>query len=345
MKKRKILFLLLSIIAIVGCSKKEVEEPSDNTYSFRYNDDYYTIYMPYKKGVGNNYVVSSNVVDYDINKVEKDLIQISSNVFPVDENYYQEGQYLSETRLRTLLNRDNLNNIADMTISGKKIKPTVVVGIYEKNFLDNEGKIKGISLGLILNPYQGYGSSGNYVTINQNKVIDIGKAKAGELVKYLRENFSLDNIPIMVALYVEASPESNTSGNYLYYGVTSNNDLTFEYLDQKNYYMNNESVKKLDSKNYNSFKNFTNKMYSYDKTMYVSGLGYYSGNHLSKLDITITKSYYSYGELLYISQFLSENMANYFKDIKVVTEVKAINEVKAYIVKEEGETSTDIFIY
>ena len=81
MKKRKILFLLLSIIAIVGCSKKEVEEPSDNTYSFKYNDDYYTIYMPYKKGVGNNYVVSSNVVDYDINKVEKDLIQISSNVF------------------------------------------------------------------------------------------------------------------------------------------------------------------------------------------------------------------------------------------------------------------------
>lgn len=41
----------------------------------------------------------------------------------------------------------------------------------------------------------------------------------------MRTNFKLDNIPILIALYVEASPGSNVGGNYLYYGVTENNEI------------------------------------------------------------------------------------------------------------------------
>ncbi len=337
-------FVILLIFAVTGCGRSSNEEV-DPTYSIKYNDDYYKIYMPYKKGVGNNYIINSNVVDFNIETIEKGLIQLSNNFFSVNDCYYQEGQYLTQNRLKELLGKDKLNKIETQTIKGKKINPTIISAIYEKNFLDKQGNIKGISLGIVLNQYQAYDQNNNYVVMDKNQVVDFGKNASNKLIDYMRDNFKLDEVPIMVALYLEASPESNVGGNYLYYGVSDKNKITFNYIDQKNYYMNSDNVKKLDVTNYKNFEKFENVIRNYDNSIYVSGLGFYNGNSLAKLDITITKSYYSYGDLLYISQLLSDNVIKYFKDVKVVIEVKAINDIKSYIVKEEGETSTDIFIY
>lgn len=340
---KKLLVSLICIIVVAGCSKNS--DDVENTYSMKYNDDYYSIYMPYKKGVSDNYILNNNVVDFDVETIEKGLIQISTNAFPVDKYYYQEGQYLSKSKLKELLKSDFLNNEKEQIIEGKKIKPEMVAGIYEKNFLNKNGDIKGVSLGLILNPYQAYDSDNNYVTIDEDKIIDYGKDASKKLIEYMREQFKLDNVPILVALYVEASPKSNVGGNYLYYGVTENNEIKFNYIDQKNFYMNSKDVKKIDLTNYNNFKKFEETIKQYDNSIYLSGLGYFNGDNLSKIDIIVTKSHYSYGELLYISQLLSENVMKYFKDVKVIIEVKAINDIKSYIVKDQGETTTDIFIY
>ncbi len=340
---KKLLVSLICIIVVAGCSNHS--DDVENTYSMKYNDDYYSIYMPYKKGVSDNYILNNNVVDFDVDTIEKDLIQISTNAFPVDKYYYQEGQYLTKSKLKELLKEGNLNKSKEQKIDGKVIKPKMVAGIYEKNFLNKSGDIKGISLGVVLNPYQAYDSNNNYVTIDNDTIIDCGKDASKKLIEYMRTNFKLDNIPILVALYVEASPESNVGGNYLYYGVTENNEIKFNYIDQKNFYMNSKNVKKIDLTNYNNFKKFEETIRQYDNSIYLSGLGYFNGNNLSKIDIIVTKSHYSYGELLYINQLLSENAIKYFKDVKVIIEVRAINDTKSYIVKEHGETSTDIFIY
>lgn len=340
---KKLLVSLVCIIVVAGCSTNS--DDVENTYSIKYNDDYYSIYMPYKKGVSDNYILNSNVVDFDVETIEKDLIQISTNAFSVDKFYYQEGQYLTKTKLKELLGEDHLNKTDEQSIDGKTIKPKIVAGIYEKNFLNKNGDIKGISLGVVLNPYQAYDSNNNYVTMDNDTIIDFGKEASKKLIEYMRTNFKLDNIPILIALYVEASPESNVGGNYLYYGVTENNEIKFNYINQKNFYMNSKNVKELDVTNYNNFKKFEETIRQYDNSIYLSGLGYYNGDNLSKIDVIVTKSHYSYGELLYINQLLSENAMKYFKDVKVIIEVKAINDIKSYIVKEQGETSTDIFIY
>ena len=341
---KKLFIILICFIAVTGCTKDENVVNEIQTYSLQYNDDYYTIYLPYKKGVGNNYILNSNVVDFNVDSIERGLVQISANEFDVNKYYYQEGQYLTQDNLKKLLSKDKLNKAGEKTVSGKKIKPTLIAGIYEKNFLNKKGELKGMSLGIVLNPYQSYDSNNNYVKYDQDELIDFGKDRSKTLIKYLREEKKI-TVPILVALYVEASPNSNVGGNYLYYGITSNDSIDFHYINQKNYYMNNSNVKNMDSANYNNFKKFEDLIRNYDNSIYVSGLGSFNGNKLKKLDIVITKTHYSYGELLYISQYLSENTINYFKDIKVVIEIKAINEVKAYIVKEEGETTTNIFIY
>ena len=242
---KKFLISLVILIAVTGCNTKSKTSDVENTYSINYNDEYYTIYVPYKKGVGNNYILNSNVVDFDVETIEKNLIQISTNEFSVDKYYYQEGQYLTKQKLKELLSNDNLNKSDKKEIEGKKIKPQIVAGIYEKNFLSKNGDIKGISLGIVLNKYQSYDSNNNYVTMDEDEVIEVGKKTGKTLIKYMREEFELDNIPILVALYLESSPESNVSGNYIYYGITENNEIKYKHIDQKNYYMNNQNVTSL----------------------------------------------------------------------------------------------------
>lgn len=343
MKKHWVLVIL--VIALVGCSNKTNVKKVDNTYSIKYNDDYYTIFMPYKEGVGNNYILNSNVVDFDMDTIEKELIQISTTKFSVDKYYYQEGQYLSKKSLEELLSDDNLNNFDKEKIDGKTIKPVVVSGIVEKNFLNKSGDIKGISIGIVLNKYQSYDSNNNYVEMDSDRVIKIGKSAGKQVIKYLRKNDDLEDIPILVALYIEASPRSNIGGTYYYYGVTDGEDIKYESIDQKKFYMNNQNVKKMNLESYNNFKKFEEKIKNYDNTIYVSGLGNFENDSLERLEILITKNHYSYGDLLYLNQLLSDNSIKYFDDTKVVIKVKAINDIKSYIVKEKGQTSSDIFIY
>ncbi len=337
---RKI-FILALIVILVGCGKKE-EAPT--TYSINYNDDNYQIYMPYKKGVGNNYIINNNVVDFDINTIEKGLIQLSTNHFTIDKYYYQEGQYLKEKDLKTLLSKDNLNDNEKIKIDNNSVKPTVVVGIFEKDFVDADGKLQGMSLGLVLNPYQ-EAKKNSYVTIKNSTVIDIGKKASQKLLDYVRSTYDLNDLPILIGLYIEASPDVNTSGNYQYYGFTEDNTITFNYIDQKQYYLNSSNVKKMDVNSYNNYRHLVDEIHAYDNSIYVSALGYFSGNNLAKVDITITKSYYSYGELLYICNLLSENIVRDFLNTDVVINVKAINDIQANIVKQAEETTTDIFIY
>lgn len=342
---KKIVYILIVLIAVTGCNSKKNVSDIETNYSIKYNDDFYKVYMPYKKGVGNNYILNSNTVDYDLDKIEENLIQISTNEFSPDKYYYQEGQYLTKKILKELLDNKHLNKEKEKKVDGKKIKPQIVGGIIEKNFLNKDGDLKGVSLSIILNRYQSYDSNNNYVTLDQDEVEKKGKEVGISVIKYMREKLKLDNVPILIALYVEASPKSNVSGDYVYYGITENNDIEYKHINQKNYYMNNQNVKQVNSTSYNNFKKYEESIRDYDNSIYISGFGYFNDSKLSKLSILITKNHYSYGDLLYLNQLLSEKAIKYFKESKVVIKVKAINEIKSYIVKNAGETTTDIFIY
>lgn len=340
---KKGIWISILIIILTGC--QDANKNVESTYQINYNDDYYNIYMPYKKGVANNYLLTTNVVDFDVNTIEKNLIQISSNEFDIHKYYYQEGQYLKEKDLKKLLNKEHLNKTNVNKIDGKKVNPTFIAGIFEKNFLNKSGDLSGISLGIVLNPFQSYDSNNNYVEYDKDKLIEFAHNSSIELIKYLRDEKNIKDIPILVALYVEQSPNKNISGDYLFYGITNSYDLQLNKIDQKKYYMNNSNVKKMDKTSYDNFQKLKDNIHNYDSSIYVSGLGYFSSDKLMKLDIIITKNHYTYGELMYISQLISENILKYYSSTKVVVDIKAINELQAYVAKEENQTSTDIFIY
>lgn len=343
---KKILVVFLCLI-LVGC--KDTENIVDNIeYTLNHSGGYYRIYMPYKAGVGEKYFITESNNQYDIDYIEKELLDISSEYFMTSSVYYQEGQYLTKKNLIKLLKNDYLNKGNKINIDGISFEPTYIVSVYEENFLDKQGNLNGISLGIVINRHQTYKTkSGKFATktVSEEEVINYAKNQVPLLLEYIRSNKNVDDVEIIIAIYVESSPNSTVSGNYKYYGITTTNDVTWKKLNNSKHYVNSATAKSIDSNSYNNYKVFENKIYNSLSSLYISGMGYYQSNKLTKIDIRITRNTYSYGELLLLGNVISENIIKYLGNIEVIVEIRGINDIKAYISKEADSESVDVFIY
>lgn len=334
-------------LILVGC--KDTENIIDNTeYTLNHSGGYYQIYMPYKAGVGEKYFITESNNQYDIDYIEKGLLDISSEYFMTSSVYYQEGQYLTKNNLIKLLKNDNLNKADKISIDGISFKPTYIVGIYEEDFLDSHGKLKGIALGIVVNKYQTYKTKSGKIatkTVNEDAVINYVKEQIPLLLEYIRNKKNVNDVEIITAIYVESSPNSTVSGNYKYYGITKNNDVNWKKLNNSKHYVNSATAKSIDSSSYNNYKIFESKIHNSLSNLYISGMGYYQSNKLTKIDIGITRNSYSYGELLLLGNVVSENIIKYLGNSEVIVEIREINKIKAYISKEADSQSVDVFIY
>jgi len=187
--KKYIPFLLI-VLLLCGCNKeKEVFKAE-----LEFDEDSYEIAEPYKKGVSNDYVVNHISNHYDLVEVESSLMDISMAYFSKDHMYYQAGQYLTKKDLTKLLKKDRLNQANPVTVDGITIDPSYLSYIYEQNYLSSKGELKGMSIALVLSPYQQYQNSyGSYLykKIDDNTILEFGKKKAQELLTYLREEKNL----------------------------------------------------------------------------------------------------------------------------------------------------------
>ena len=334
---KKVCSILVCLILLCGCNKND-----DNiSLNINYNNSYYAINTPYKKGVSDNYFVRSNLVSFDIDLIEKGIIELSKEQFDPSNNYIEEGQYLTKEDIKKIL--DRMNDFDEIKYNKKKIKPYLYHGLYEENFISKNGKLTGISIGIAINKYQVYDNKNNYVTISDEDILKYTKERYKIIINYLREDKNIKNVPILLGLYIENSPNNNTKGKYEYYGVTNNNNnIKFNKLNIDKYYMNNSNVNKEDKMAYDSFVKEIN---NYDKRIDISALAYYYDKNIDKIDIVITKSNFKYTELLYFTQFVSELSLKYFKDININIEINSVNKKLGYVVKYKKESKTDIFIY
>lgn len=340
MKKYVILIILLVLIS--GCGKEEEKKVVMN-----FDDNYYDIATPYKTGVGNNYVRPSVITTYDYTAVDAGLMDISVNYFNPKDVKFQAGQYLTEERLIELLNDENLNKNDEIDIDEIKIKPNYISGIHEQNFLKND-KLDGISIALVINPYQEYqNASGNYLykSLNVDETIKIGEVKAKELLKYLRKIDELKNVKIMMCLYVVDNPNSVTTGNFEYVGVTSNSDITFENLNYQYQYLTSNYVLEHDLNNYTAFNTLVTNITDKVDNLYITAEGLYVNNSLNKVEIEVNSSLLTKDKLLMISQLISEEIVKQFNDnllIKVYFKIN--NETKAIIIKKRDTIESNIYL-
>lgn len=343
---KRIGMILLCILLLTGCGSKNKNQ-TKKAMNLEFDDTYYNVYEPYQKGKGNNYVVDNVIGNYDLTEVENTLMSISSSYFSTKNTFYQEGQYLTEANLEELLSDQKLNKIDNITIDNITIKPVYITYIHEQNYLSSNGELKGVSIALVLNPYQKYTNeygTYQYKEIDHNQLIQYGKEKAKDVISYLRKKEKLKNTQIIVGLYMQSNPNDVLPGSFQYVGVTTNEDITFDQVSYQYQYLDSDYAMNHDIDAYNVYSNLKRKINEQFKNVYPASKGLYVDNHLNNLEITLTTSYLSRSELMLLDQLVSREIGNFNSNISVKIYTKENNAITSLVVKAKNSTKSNAYI-
>ena len=185
-------------------------------------DEYYQTLLPFKKSASRGLVAESRAgTKYDIKEVEEGLLRLSNQHFDPKDFYFQEGQYIDEKTANSWLKRkgegDNKKGEEDVGLNPKRAPkgtsdadiavtaPDYLSHIVEQNYLvmtkDKNVKLAGISIGLALKSYY-YNVSGREIgAIPDKQIEEQGMVMAEEVVKRLRAQEGLADIPIVIGLF------------------------------------------------------------------------------------------------------------------------------------------------
>jgi protein involved in sex pheromone biosynthesis len=341
---KKILSLLtMLILFITGCGSDKLKEADYN-----FNRSYYKIYRPYKSGSDNNYIINKVGNKYDVEEVELGLMRISLRYFASIKHYYQAGQYLTRDKLISLLSTDKLNKTEAKVIDGITINPKYISYIHEQNYLNKKGELKGISLGIVLNPYQVYttaSGASKYAEINEEEIVQFGKQKADELVTYIRNDIGLKNIDIVIGLYIQNNPSSIVSGTYNYETlVRGDKIISFTGVSEKQFLLTDSNLKTIDLNTYNGFMELTKKIKNENIIPSMMGKALYKNNKIQDINIDVKVSYTSKGEIISLSQIIAEQIAVLFvKEVPIEVTIRNDSNVEVIIVKDKNKTNSEIF--
>lgn len=341
---KRVFIALLIVLVITGCKNND---DVVRQLEIEFDNDYYQVAAPYKPSVSGNYVVNNVLNNYDVNDIENAFMMLSSNYFKTTNSLYQDGQYLSRDELKSLLSRDNLNNDEDVEINGIKIKPYYVSSIYEQNYLTASGNLKGVTIGLVINPYQAYETSyGGYdyevVEIDVLKPIIFEKANA--VVKYIRSKSELKDVKLLVGVYIQNRPNGMLPGGIKYFGLADHEKVQLAEINYEYQYLNSDYVLNNDINIYNAFSNLEKQIKKVKDTISVSAKGLYYNNQIQNIEINVYSGIFNNGELLYLCNVINNELGNFDNQVNIKVIIKSGETKVAFINKESNSLKSNVYI-
>lgn len=326
---KKWFVLILCILLLVGCNKKE------ETPTLQSDNPYYQVASPYKKSVG-EYSLRS----FDKDNVSNMLSKISKKHFKTNNSLYQEGQYLTGSEIKELLNKDNLNAVDDSF--KQDLEPTFITTIYEQDYLATNNNLKGISLAIVLDNQQTTTKDGVIITkvFDQQKVLEWGKDQATKLVDYMKAKEELKNVKMIIGIYLGS--HGSLPGNFVYIGEVNKN-ITWEQADYSYQWMDSSTVMERDIQNYNSILNIKNNLKEYSDVSLTS-YGLYKQTTLQELYITIHSNNLTNSMIISIEDILKENLVSFDTSIPIHIRYQNSNILKGYSEKRENSSSLETYL-
>lgn len=316
--------LLILLVLLVGCEKQE------NVIEISYDDSYYRVATPYKENVG-----SYSIRDYNKEEVEAMLSKLSTEYFKTNNSLYQEGQYLTTEEIKTLITEYNKTD--DIKVDGVEFTPSYITTIYEQNYLATNNVLKGISLAIVVDNKQYY-EDNKYKIVDKNIALNYAKDKANDLISYIRGKEGLENINIVLGIYLE----EDLKGSFKYFGVTDSNTIKLEHVNYNYQLLESDYVMNNDNKTYNNFIAIKNSLSDYD--VYLNAYGLYQNKTLNEIKMTINKSYFKRSEILNMVNIITSNLNTFDSIVDIKVYFKSNNVTKAFLSKNSGETKIDTYI-
>lgn len=333
--------------------------------SMQIDEQYYRTLLPYKQSATRGLIVSNIYSRYDIQEAESGLMRLSLNQFPTDKYYFQEGQYLTESTVKSWLARSNQDeeglNPSDKGMSAtKRAKeaPIYVAHVIEQNYLTKSGdkkvKLGGISIGLALNSVYYYQKEEYGATyeeaIPDSKLLENGKKIAEKVVNRLRKMDGLGSVPITVGLYKQLSHKDIVPGTYMAYSTAkegSSKLSSWESVDETYVRFPTDDTSDTYREINDNFGTFKDNINSYfTNSTNVIGRGFYEDGKIKKLTIDIPVKFNGTGELIGFVQYAANAVVQQFpKDLQIEVNVTSSKATEALIVKESGASEPYVHVY
>lgn len=289
---------------------------------------------------------------------EKDLIRLSQGIYPTENHFIQEGQYLPENLMTSWLARESENNPEGLNPpeegEGDDRVPRYLNSILELDFFEetDEGStLAGLSIGLALNTVDYYPAYQYGPTLEQEipegEMLEEGKKIADEVVRRIREIEGLETIPLMISLYKQASRDHLAGGVHVAQGMSTSGSTVVESWETLNEERLIFPLQGQASAEGNAFANFQSEVEAFFPNISgITGRAHYVNEKLDTLKINIMTQFYGETEMVSYTQYLKQSASTYLPadiDIEIIVESPA--GVEAFLEKSRSQVEYYSYVF
>ncbi|HJF32247.1 MAG TPA: CamS family sex pheromone protein [Sporosarcina psychrophila] len=362
-----VILLLGGCLPSFGTEKEEViqenEESIEETVmipNIQLKDEFYKTLIPFKKSASRGLIVSKMNTKYDIQEAEEGLLRLSNQHFDTKNHFFQEGQHIDKETASSWLSRSSADEaglnppikegMSEETASEEA--PNYLAHIVEQNFLvmtdEKKLRLAGISVGLALNSIS-YSRSGKETEITDKVIEQQGMKMAEEVVRRLRTQEGLSDIPIVVGLFKQESRNSIVPGTYFATAVAGKGQSAptgWKKVNEK-YVVFPASSSNGEYRDMNDkFASFKQDIDAYFPSFVnVIGTGFYKDGNLKSLKIEVPIQFFGTSETIGFTQYLTDLVITYFPNVHTEVSITSVNGPEALIVNEAGDAKPYVHIY
>ncbi|MYV16333.1 CamS family sex pheromone protein [Furfurilactobacillus milii] len=377
MKKFRIVAALLSTMMLLAAcgnldstssssttpttSKKKVQttgQTNSNNYQGVIKDGHYLTSAA--RGVTNDQ--DNNTMN--LKSFESGLLNVSKKEFKPSKYIFQEGQYLSTSTVQKWVERksnDNptgLNPVDNGQKDANKRNPLYLQTIEEQDYMTQDGdnlSLSGMTIGIGLNSVDYYTKEkygAQYSTnISDEQMTTQGRAIAAEVLKRVRAAKGVGkDVPIVIALYKQASDDSLVGGTFFSYSVNDGNNISsWQNINQRNVVFPSAGGSSTSgtSNDESNFENFKTQIQNFFPNLSgVTAQAQYQDDNLAGMNVTITTQFYSQTEIISFTQYLAQVAPKYLPSgVPIDITVQSTDGVQSFLSRDSGQTkfSTHVF--
>ncbi|MFJ7406749.1 MULTISPECIES: CamS family sex pheromone protein [unclassified Lysinibacillus] len=345
--RKSALLLISPLLFLAACSDDEDDNNKEKMYiSSIQKKETFEIQQPAKLNVARGLIVSNMNNTLNINEIEKGLMNLSVNYFSPNSFYMQEGQFLDKNTINQWLARKTeeglglnppIENNTGNVLEDEKANPLILSHVLEQNYINKKsGKIEGISLAISLNEYYDIRVSDDKGLIytdqvkvdnNDDDVNDVGnygKKIAETIVKDIRKNEAMPNVPIYLTLYQESNKNDILPGIFLaetFIAESKDKIDKWTEIDKRDYTFPSDALYSLDQDTYNKLLSFKEEIQKNFKHLNPKAFGKlrYEDGKLADIKIEVHAPLINDTELIGLLQFISTKLNSILFDYVPVT--------------------------
>ncbi len=314
----------------------------------------------YKTSPISGVTAANNSNQFNSRSFESGLMSLSRKQFSTNSYVFQEGQVLTASTVSDWLGRKSkknslgLNPASNGSTDENKRAPMYFQQMLEEDYLtkqDGKYKLTGMSIGIAMNKidyYQKKQYGATYKTnISREAQQEQGQRIAKEVVKRLRANKEVGNIPIVVGLYSVAPEDTLVGGTYFQYSVSKSSDLgkwsDLGYKNQMLPTVNGETA--INSGDSDSFTNFKSNIQNYFPNLSgVTAQAHYDGTNLKSMDITINTQFDGLAQVTSFTQFVQQSASKYLPSgANLDINIQTVDSQQSVVTRTNGKFYSHVY--